>query len=1301
MKQKILFLLLALILCLSLLPTTVFAEGGGTPTITSVTPTAVTAENCEAMGLNSSYIGYYAIHTAAELYGFAEVVNNANASANAVLLADITVNSDVITNGALALDTSGFVRWTPIGAHFEDGTESGKTVEFAGTFDGKGYTIRGLYTTGRLKGVGLFGYATTAATIKNVTVADSYFEATEKNAAGIAGFLEGTAEQCASVNCVIKSVNQVGGIAGVLSNGTIRYCYCKDIAIIATSTDTSYGGYAGGLSGAIQNTSRMEYSYCTGSISCACRYKAAVTVLSGADKKNITVYLCYYNMSGVDKDYEQDVSFLNNPNVMHVWKGYESYFKSGYIAWSLNGEKAEGVWKQTLDGNNYPSFTGGTVYKNPKYGVYSNTPHTHEWSYSVSGNANIVAKCTKENECDISCRVTINAPSSLTCTGSAITARYTCDEKWRSEIGTQELPISYVYKTTKNGTYAATTDLTNAGWYKASITVGNSTAYVEYAVNKGTIAPTVTMSGYAYGSTLPTPEISGNSGGGEVTFYYSTANSNTGGTEWKDMTATTLNVGTYYLYATVGESGNYNGCTTDAVAFTVSKGTQTALAAPTGSYVVSSTDGNTFTYTVSADTEATNVEYKMDESAWQANNVFDGIAPLSTHTFYVRLSETANCNESPSSAGTQVTFHKLARTEVPTLAYTVSGQHTSRTVAIATVDGAEYSFDGGQTWQSDNRKTNIDGTNQQTKTVTIAIRYKETAVYLASQSATPVTVDTSKQPQTVHFALAQRTATYGDGILSALTATAKGAITYSSSDETVATVDERGVVTVRKAGVVTITALAAETDEYAAASASYVLTIRKAAQATLVVAAENLTVTYGKTVSLATTGGNGTGSVTYEIVSGGTGAATIDGATLTATGAGTVRLKAVKAGDENYLDAESRVVTATIAKAFPSATPRYTTITESGKTLADAQLSAAEGGTPGTITWVDQSGNVLPAATVIEPNTSYRWIFAPTDGQNYTTTGGFILLYSRVAEEESAEVGGKVTSQEGGTALDGVILTLKLGNTIVTTTVTDANGAYSFHHVAPGRYNLVAEKNGIIVTKMVTVEHNNIQQDFQLPPYKTNSAVEIKGDSSAALNIVVGGLDELFDETDRNTARGGSEVRFDFSVEQKQNDAPALAIQTEMEKTGGVKVGMVFSFNVTKTVTPDGGSSTATNITETSQLLTTVIQLPTELQGMSSYAVYRLHNGQVHVLTTIPNEKGEYIEVSADKTTITIHASQYSEYVIGYTVPSSGRHPIRVSTPRSETRESPETFDAGIGLYTALAAASLVGMSYMKKRKEN
>ena len=71
-----------------------------------------------------------------------------------------------------------------------------------------------------------------------------------------------------------------------------------------------------------------------------------------------------------------------------------------------------------------------------------------------------------------------------------------------------------------------------------------------------------------------------------------------------------------------------------------------------------------------------------------------------------------------------------------------------------------------------------------------------------------------------------------------------GALTYSSSDQSVATVDADGKATIVGAGTVTITVTAARVDgKYAETSASYILFINKA---TLTVTANNHAITYGQ-----------------------------------------------------------------------------------------------------------------------------------------------------------------------------------------------------------------------------------------------------------------------------------------------------------------------------------------------------------------------------------------------------------------------------------------------------------------------
>ena len=185
---------------------------------------------------------------------------------------------------------------------------------------------------------------------------------------------------------------------------------------------------------------------------------------------------------------------------------------------------------------------------------------------------------------------------------------------------------------------------------------------------------------------------------------------------------------------------------------------------------------------------------------------------------------------------------------------------------------------------------------------------------------------------------------------------------------------------------------------------SITLTEKDRQEALVITGADS--VFYGQTLTLTTSGGSGTGAVTYRIgTAHSTGEATIDPETgvLTPVKVGSVSVIATKAGDNDYNDVTSAPFVLMVKPATPTGEPNYTKITTSGKTLKDAALTI-EGSTlnpsDGKLEWVDDKGNVLPDSTRIEANTTYRWRFTPT-GANYATLTGKIELY-----HESSSGGG-------------------------------------------------------------------------------------------------------------------------------------------------------------------------------------------------------------------------------------------------------------------------------------------------------
>ena len=177
------------------------------------------------------------------------------------------------------------------------------------------------------------------------------------------------------------------------------------------------------------------------------------------------------------------------------------------------------------------------------------------------------------------------------------------------------------------------------------------------------------------------------------------------------------------------------------------------------------------------------------------------------------------------------------------------------------------------------------------------------------------------------------------------------------------------------------------------------VTVNKANQAPLTIQGAD-GVVYGQTLTLTTTGGSGSGAVTYRIDTAySTGEATIDPNTgvLTPVEVGSVSVVATKAGDNDYNDITSALFVLMIKPATPTGKPKYTRITTGGKTLKDAALTT-EGSTlnpnDGKLEWVDDKGNVLPDSTRVEANKTYKWRFTPTD-TNYTILTGEIELYHK------------------------------------------------------------------------------------------------------------------------------------------------------------------------------------------------------------------------------------------------------------------------------------------------------------------
>lgn len=176
--------------------------------------------------------------------------------------------------------------------------------------------------------------------------------------------------------------SETGGITGY-SSGTIAYCYN-----IADISNIGYG-YVGGICGQINDNGTVEFCYNIGNYTSSS--SDANPVVGGRTDKSI-VENTYY------------VSDVENENGGKTTE----QFSSGEVAWLLNGDQTNLIWKQNLDNgeakDNYPVLNGGDVYKVNKYATcnqsdtpvsaYSNTNADISGTHSLIKHDGISATCT-------------------------------------------------------------------------------------------------------------------------------------------------------------------------------------------------------------------------------------------------------------------------------------------------------------------------------------------------------------------------------------------------------------------------------------------------------------------------------------------------------------------------------------------------------------------------------------------------------------------------------------------------------------------------------------------------------------------------------------------------------------------------------------------------------------------------------------------------------------------------------------------------------------------------------------------
>jgi len=575
------------------------------------------------------------------------------------------------------------------------------------------------------------------------------------------------------------------------------------------------------------------------------------SVLTGSLK-----YTYNYSQYGAAGDYVITISGLSSPN-------YTITFATGKL--TVNKKTIGISWTNTsMVYNGYtqtPTATATGLVNSDKCtitvtGGVKDVSSGNTATASTLSNSNYALPSAKTTTFAIT-----KAPLTVTCTPAAGTVTYTGSQakytasytktattasglKGSDTVSVVTFSGTPVYKFSSASYTSSTTAPTNAGTYTISLsglsgTATNYTVTITYAtnnlvINKASITPTITLEGFTYAGTLPTPVVSGNLGNATYKIYYykSTANASTK-VEWSSTTTSkSFSVATYNIYVVVNESANYLGKTSANSTFTVKAADFTVSLTMAGykyadSVSVPTTSGNlsggteTFYYSTS------NSKATGTWSVW--SNIGSKTLNAGTYYMYVKVAEAMPYNASES----EVVQFKVAKATVnPVL--TMNGYTYKGTVSVPTVvgqlenPGITYYYKTSSTGTAtewvvkDMTSTSLNaGTYYMYAVVDATTNYNtattESVSFTISKASGSITL--SKSTGTIKFPASDTlsvTSYVGDGALS---------VSTTSNIATAVINGQNITITPTAVGTAIFTVKCAEGANYYASTATYSLTV--------------------------------------------------------------------------------------------------------------------------------------------------------------------------------------------------------------------------------------------------------------------------------------------------------------------------------------------------------------------------------------------------------------------------------------------------------------------------------------------
>ena len=275
--------------------------------------------------------GVYQINSPSDLCQFAQIVNNGENNASAVINFDI--NMEGFEEG-----------FTSIGV---------EKKPFTGKLNGNGHTISNLKITGK-EYVGLFGMVSSGAEIKNLSL---------------------------DATCSVTGENYVAGLIGYIRTGKVTVEKCSTAANV-----TATGGYAAGFIGYARKLANvyLQDSYNLGKV----RADSMAAAMIAPSEGKLHVINCYNagKVTGAAQGWE--FAYTNYTNMLDLQNCYDAYshqvesvtpaeVNSGALCYLLNTGNGEIMWYQNIDngkkvdGHPVMDSSSGIVYNVD--GIYSNS----------------------------------------------------------------------------------------------------------------------------------------------------------------------------------------------------------------------------------------------------------------------------------------------------------------------------------------------------------------------------------------------------------------------------------------------------------------------------------------------------------------------------------------------------------------------------------------------------------------------------------------------------------------------------------------------------------------------------------------------------------------------------------------------------------------------------------------------------------------------------------------------------------------------------------------------------------------